>query len=264
MPERKRKKRARKPKKKQISPWALAGAAAALVLVVLIPHLILGGDRSVGAAVPEGYRHFVLDLSHHNRSVVWDSLKVVVGQDGKTCKNLRRARTILPLDAVVLKATEGLEMKDDRFAEYWEAARAAGLRRGAYHFFRTSTDPIAQARNYIGSVSLSYNDLPPVLDIETMHRGCTRGEVNRKAKQWLEAVKEHYGRTPVIYTSDSYARDILDDEIKRDYPLWIARYNSEPPSSAPWKLWQFTDKAVVYGVRGYADLSVCASYPLDL
>ncbi|RYH05608.1 MAG: hypothetical protein EON57_07475, partial [Alphaproteobacteria bacterium] len=34
-----------------------------------------------------------------------------------------------------LKATEGGDRVDQRFAENWRAARAAGMPRGAYHFF---------------------------------------------------------------------------------------------------------------------------------
>ena len=147
-------------------------------------------------------------------------------------------------------------MQDGRFAAYWEAAGKAGIPRGAYHFFRTSSDPEAQARNYIATVHLSHKDLPPVLDIETLHRGCSKDQLNRNALTWLRAVEEHYGRTPVVYTSDSFARDNLGPEITRHYPLWIARYNSEPPRTENWMLWQFSDKAVVCGVRGYADLSV--------
>src|SRR5689334_19896361 len=33
-----------------------------------------------------------------------------------------------------IKATEGGDFTDDRFAENWDAAGAAGLDRGAYHF----------------------------------------------------------------------------------------------------------------------------------
>ena len=38
--------------------------------------------------------------------------------------------------------------------------------------------------------------------------------------------------------------------------MWIARYNREKPRFSGWTLWQFTDKAVLYGVSGYVDLSV--------
>ncbi|WP_275428573.1 GH25 family lysozyme, partial [Enterobacter hormaechei] len=36
---------------------------------------------------------------------------------------------------VFIKATEGADRVDDRLADNWQAARAAGIPRGAYHFY---------------------------------------------------------------------------------------------------------------------------------
>lgn len=260
-----RKKTVRKPasgKKKQVQRklnlpwWAAAGGLAFMALAILIPHWIEGGDHQTGASVPAGYRHFAMDISHHNKDIVWDSLRVMIDQDGRTSKNLLHAHAVLPLSRVYIKATEGVSMKDDRFPEYWAEAGRVGILRGAYHFFRTSTDPLEQAQNYIETVTLTHRDLPPVLDMETLHNGCTREELNRNALAWLRAVEAHYGRKPVVYTSDKFAQDNLMADILDYYPLWIARYNHEPPVTGEWTLWQFSDKAVVYGVKGYVDLSV--------
>ena len=251
-----RKKR-KKTGKKQLHPLWAAGGVLLLALAVLVPHWISRGIFSTGAAVPEGYRQFVADLSHHNaRSVQWDSLRVMVDAEGRTSRNLRDAQAVLPLAGVVLKATEGESFKDKYFAAWWEEAGAAGLRRGAYHFFRSSRNAQLQAQHYIETVSLSHKDFPPVLDVETVHDGCTREQLNRKLLQWLEMVEAHYGRKPVVYTSDSFARDWLLPAVRDEYPLWIARYNSEPPRTEGWYFWQFTDRAVVYGIPGRADLSV--------
>lgn len=249
-----------KPKKKVLSPWWILGALAAILcLAVGIPHFLEKGNPITGAAVPEGYRHFVLDLSHHNpREIQWDSLKVVIDKDGNTSKNLQGAAAILPVHHVILKATEGESMVDPHFRDWWEEAGQAGLSRGAYHFFRSSRNAQLQAQNFIESVQLTHRDLPPVLDLETVHDGCTRQQLNLQALTWLRMVEEHYGRTPVVYTSDSFAKDWLDKEIRDNYPLWIARYSQkkEKPQTSGWRFWQFTDKAVVYGVKGNVDLSV--------
>ena len=199
----------------------------------------------------------MVDISHHNpRGIAWDSLRVVIGPDGCTTRNLMDAKAILPLSHVVMKATEGESLKDRHFDLWWTAAGAAGLSRGAYHFFRSSKDARLQAQSYISRVTLTHRDLPPVLDIETVHRGCTREELNRKALEWLRLVQAHYGRTPIVYTSDSFAREWLSRDILDTYPLWIARYNTAPPQTAGWQYWQFTDRAVVYGIGAPVDLSV--------
>lgn len=249
--------RRKKPKKKQLHPLWVAGGVVLLILAVLLPHWLSRGLFSTGAAVPEGYRQFIVDLSHHNsRDIQWDSLRVIVDAEGRSCRDIAGARSIVPLAAVVLKATEGESFTDKQFAAWWEAAGEAGLRRGAYHFFRSSKDAQLQAQHYIGTVSITYKDLPPVLDVETVHDGCTKEQLNRKLLTWLEMVEAHYGRKPIVYTSDSFVRDWLLPSVKDEYPLWIARYNSEPPRTEGWLFWQFTDRAVVHGIGGRTDLSV--------
>jgi lysozyme len=153
-------------------------------------------------------------------------------------------------------------MVDKRFEEYWTEAGKREYTRGAYHFFRSSKDPQKQADRFIATVKLRHKDLPPVLDIETMHAGCSKEELNRKALAWLQAVEKHYGRKPIVYTSDSFARDILSPDITAHYPMWIARYNKKEPRFADWTMWQFTEEAVVYGANGgYVDLSVIKQQP---
>ena len=226
-----------------------------LTLSVGLPHWLSRGHSVTGAAVPEGYRHFVLDISHHQpRDIQWDSLKVVIDAQGLTTRNLAGARAILPVQHVIMKATEGESMKDSHFAAWW--AESHTLSRGAYHFFLSAKDPQLQAQNYIATVHLSHKDLPPVLDIETVHKGCTKEQLNSKLLNWLRMVEAHYGRTPIVYTSDAFARDWLGREILGNFPLWIARYNTLEPTTPGWRFWQFTDEAVVYGVKGKVDLSV--------
>ena len=258
-----RKKPARKPvrrkkadRKWKVSPWLVAGLVLLVAAGVLYPYIRYGKFASEGAPVPEGARSFCVDLSHHNSGIVWDSLRVVVDRTGRTTKDLLHAKSIYPVTTVIIKATEGEKFTDRRFDEYWEEAGKRSYPRGAYHFFRSSRNPDKQAQHYISKVNLRHSDLPPVLDVETMHEGCTKKELNEKVLVWLKAVEKHYGRKPIVYTSDSYARDILSTEITQHYPMWIARYNKKEPRFTSWTMWQFTDKAVLYGASGYVDLSV--------
>ena len=47
------------------------------------------------------------------------------------------------------------------------------------------------------------------------------------------------------------------------YPIWVAHYDVEQPQTENWMFWQFTDKALVYGVEGYIDLNVCQTSILE-
>lgn len=260
----KRKKRTRK-RKLRVPAWAaVAVAAAVLVLVVLVPlsrQAWKGGRRggTTGASLPPvAFQALGIDISHNNAGpIVWDSLRVMVDHSGRTVREMERARIVYPVKFVFIKATEGVSMRDPKFKTYWDEAGGRDIQRGAYHFFRSSRDGAAQARNFIAAVGpLRHGDLPPVLDLETIHRGCTYKLLNERALQWLKAVEAHYGRKPIVYTPDSFARDILSDEIKDNYPIWIAHYDVDAPYHDDWDYWQFTDRAYVYGLPEPVDLSV--------
>ena len=247
-------------KKLKVSPWAALGAAAAILLAVfLIFHRWEGRPEAErGAKVPPGSWRYGIDISHNNAGrIVWDSLFVMTDSKRRTIRDPYLAKEIKPVSFVFIKATEGASFKDKDFKENWKAAGKTDLRRGAYHFFRSSKDGEIQARNFISTVGeLRFKDLPPVLDIETIHKGCTKELLNQRALQWLKAVEKRYEKKPIIYASSSFIKDYLNSEIVGNYPVWVAHYEKDSPAFEGWTWWQFTDRAVVKGVPGTVDLSV--------
>lgn len=255
----KRKKSVRK-KKVNVSPLlAVAVAAALIFLLVILPHRNRPCADETGAQVPGiPFSSFGIDISHNNSGpILWDSLMVLTDNEGRTIKDLQAARHTRPVKFVFIKATEGAAMRDPKFKTLWAEAGEHDIQRGAYHFFRSSKDGAVQARNFIATVGdLRHSDLPPVLDIETIHRGCSHKALNERALVWLKNVEEHYRRTPIVYTSDDFAKNVLSKEITDNYPIWIAHYKAERPVFQDWEYWQFTDKALVYGIQEPVDLNV--------
>lgn len=194
----------RKIKKRTIklSPKYIFLIVLAIVIFLAIPFFAENESES-GARVPEGSYRYGIDISHHNSGEPeWDSLRVMIGADGKTVRSMKAAKSILPVTFVFIKATEGLDFKDRNFKRNWVEAGKRNYARGAYHFYRSSKDPVIQAQNFIKTVGeLRYRDLSPVLDVETIHRGCSRKSLNDNLLLWLKIVGEKYGRKPVIYTS---------------------------------------------------------------
>ncbi|MBQ6253524.1 MAG: hypothetical protein IJK05_02565 [Bacteroidales bacterium] len=261
MPARKRKSRWKPRKRKvKISPLAAVCSSAALILAIfLICHRWgSGAGAERGAKVPPGSWRYGIDISHNNSGkIAWDSLRVMTDGRRRTVRDPYSAKDIKPVSFVIVKATEGATFKDPDFQGNWREAGRSSLRRGAYHFFRSSKDGTVQARNFITTVGdMRIGDLPPVLDIETIHLGCSRELLNQRALQWLRTVGEHYGKKPVVYASASFIKDHLDKEITDNYPIWVAHYGKERPAREEWVWWQFTDRAVVKGVPGQVDLSV--------
>lgn len=257
--QRKKPVRPRKTKQKvvRISSGQMLILAISVICLIAIP-LFYKIDSEYGAKVPVGSYRFGIDISHHNQGEpIWDSLKVLVSSSGKTVRSVKAASDMYPIAFVFIKATEGEELRDKNFVNNWAEAGKRNYARGAYHFFRSSKDPYLQAKNFIEAVGeLRHIDLPPVVDVETIHSGCTRKELNDKLSVWLKVVTEEYGRKPIIYTSEKFSKEILYEDIVSAYPLWVAHYGVPQPEREDWTYWQFTDRAVVYGIKGYVDLNV--------
>src|SRR5579864_1825480 len=66
------------------------------------------------------------------------------------------------------QATQGLDTPDESFDVNYPAISAAGILRGAYHFFSFRTDPAQQAAQFLARLAgtLQPGDLPPMLDLE--------------------------------------------------------------------------------------------------
>ena len=165
----------------------------------------------------------------------------------------------------IIKATEATDYVNPYFDSDTRQARANGLVVGAYHYARPAL-PMStanqQARHYvrITGKQRAFRTLPPVLDIETTG-GLTPDQVAVWSQRWLDEVQALTGRTPMIYSYDSFLKTSLGRiEHFAGYPLWLARYRTTPPPDLPgawskWDLWQHTSKGAVPGITGNVDLN---------
>lgn len=143
-----------------------------------------------------------------------------------------------------IKATEGVTFTNDLFKTDWPAAKAAGLARGAYHFYHPSDDPVQQAQFYLQTVgTLAANDLPPMLDWETSD-GVSNAQQIANAMTWLTLVESATGRTPIIYVDPSYWNSLGNPVAFFRFPLFIAEYDVACPRvPPPWNTWSLWQKA---------------------
>lgn len=188
---------------------------------------------------------FGIDISHYQRKedIEWDSLSI--------------GNRTIPIKFVILRGTMGNKSADRHFDEFWKIAKKHELIRGAYHFYRADEDPVMQANNFLSNVKLESGDLPPVLDIEKIPKRKTNKKLIEDLKIWCRIVEETYGKKPIIYTYYHYYKDFLRGEFD-DYPLWLANYNDVPQPSPTddWKIWQFTENGIVYGINTKVDVNV--------
>lgn len=165
-----------------------------------------------------------------------------------------------------IKATEGGDWVDPRFAENWREAGAAGVPRGAYHYFTLCRPGSEQAAHFIATVPNEADMLPPVVDLEyggNCPEGSRRLDVDAELSAFLGLIEPHYGRPAVLYSGwDFYLEHLSGDG--RDNPLWL-RSLILPPlyNDRPWTIWQYSSFGRSAGVTGPVDWNAFAGTPAD-
>lgn len=161
-----------------------------------------------------------------------------------------------PLDFVFIRATVGKDRMDRQFKNNWLGAKKNKMIRGAYHYYRPNENSLEQAELFIKTVTLRKGDLPPVLDIEKLPRNQSIDSLKVGLKRWLKKVEAHYKVRPIIYTGEKYYDDFLKEEFD-DYLFWIANYNFYREEIAEdWLFWQFTEKALIPGIKSNVDVNI--------
>ena len=182
---------------------------------------------------------FGIDVSHHQGDIDWAKVKAA------------------GVNYCFMKATEGSTFKDKKFDFNWNQAKAHGIIRGAYHFFRPNAPVERQVDNLVSKVGkLEVGDLPPVLDAE-VPQSWTRFSLSKRLsmiEDWMVGVEEGLGIQPIIYLSPSFADEILkNSQAVKKYILWLAHYTSRTSPRVPgpwdnWVFWQYSESGRLDGI----------------
>jgi lysozyme len=185
-----------------------------------------------------------VDVSHHQGTIDWPA----VAGDG--------------IGFAYIKASEGATFVDERFAENWAGAGAAGLDWGAYHFFTLCRTGRDQAENFLRVVPLDEAMLPPALDLELAGNCSARPDrawVDEQVDAFIERVEAGIGLPVVLYLGPAFdARYGVTERLDR--PVWHRRLLLRPERD-DWWIWQFHFRASVDGIDGGVDLNVMRPEP---
>jgi lysozyme len=210
------------------------------------------------AAIPNvsAYQVRGIDISHYQGAIDWSK----VSADG--------------LSFVYMKATEGADGVDERFADNWKGAARTGLKRGAYHFYNFCKGGSVQAAQFIKTVPADADALPPTIDLE---ESADCGKMPSKAAfrkdlaAFVAKVKAAYGHSPIMYVNNSIY-DLYFKGENDSYRLWVADIKHEAPvfpDDSSWTMWQYAWHGQAAGI-GEVDLDVfngtpemLAALPLD-
>lgn len=183
----------------------------------------------------------MIDISHWQGRIDWPTVAGTV----------RRA---------YIKSSEHVSWVDSRFSENWRNAKAAGIQRGAYHFFRANYSGVAQAQHFIRTIGTDRGELAPAVDVETGD-GVAQALLTARLRACLLEV-ERLAVKPIIYSSASAWNSLTNRPTWAvEYEWWLAHYH--PGITAPalpahvttWKYWQYTSTSRVPGIAGNVDLN---------
>ena len=157
----------------------------------------------------------------------------------------------------VIRVSDGVGHFDSKFNQNWAGAKAAGVTRGVYQFFRASEDGTAQANVVLQHLGGDLGELAPVADVEVTD-GVGAGTLNVHLQQWIDRIRSVTGKTPIIYTSSGLWGSLSGSSQFANDPLWVANWGVSCPSlPSPWtgfKFWQYADNGSVPGISGAVDL----------
>lgn len=201
-------------------------------------------DRENFRTTSSGYYQVKgIDLSHHNPYPNWQKLEE---ED---------------VSFVYLKATEGTDHEDRNFVFNYQEGKKTNIRIGAYHFYIFAVSGEEQAKHFISIANSQPGDMIPAIDVEH-----SQTNPHSKDKKYIEkVVKElkvlekelydYYGVHPLIYTNYNCYQLYIANDFPNN-PLWIVDLDKEPSSDLKnWRLWQFSHKGRVGGLKGYTDLN---------
>ncbi|MGZ3419850.1 MAG: glycoside hydrolase family 25 protein [Polyangiales bacterium] len=183
-----------------------------------------------------------IDVSHYDGTIDWTKVK----SSGR--------------DFAIMKVTEGTAYEDPTYTTNWAGSKAHGVIRGAYHFFHSNMDPIAQADWFVSKMGpLEPGDLPPTLDLEVTD-GESAAKITSTAIAWLDHVAAKTGLKPILYTSPAFVTGSMGSPagLENHATLWIANWGvtcpDVPTPFKSWDFWQYDDKGTVPGITGAVDL----------
>ena len=186
---------------------------------------------------------YLIDVSHHQGHIEW----LTVCQDTN-------------LKFVYIKATEGATYTDPKYDYNIKEARKAGLKVGAYHYFRTTSSVKEQFQNFKKAYPKETADLIPMIDVENCG-SWERKKVQKEVRKLCSLMERYYGVKPMIYSVQNTYNKYLAPEFNT-YPLYIGRYSKDAPvilGKGHYTIWQYPEPGVIEGIKKETD--ICRFHP---
>jgi lysozyme len=166
--------------------------------------------------------------------------------------------------AVCHKATQGIDYVDPKYHVRQNAAQAAGMIWGAYHFGDASDEQM-QLRHFLAVVMLVADFF--VLDFEDNRQNSM---ALNQAQVFMRTCDERTGRKTWLYSGNRIREALTHSGGHQQpdmtdatgffglHPLWLAEYGPVERVPLPWTsaiAWQYSESGSVPGIAGHVDLN---------
>lgn len=181
-------------------------------------------------------------------------------------------------DFAIVKATEGIGLKDSKFSDYVTQLTKLGKLIGCYHFARPDLNGTIGGMqkeadwfcNTVESAGLKERAIL-VLDWET--EPMDRPDL---IEAWTTRVEARMGTIPYIYGSKAKLTKWMSYQVIKKHPIWMAAWPTKTryevgqidqsigfPSTnpIPWTIWQYSSTGKFPGNNTNVDLDYCSLTP---
>ncbi len=166
--------------------------------------------------------------------------------------------------------TEGEILEDETFQRNIKGALKNDIDVGVYFFTQAMSEEEAEeeADFVIESIAPYKVTYPVVIDVEAVTSTNARGndltseERTKYCIAFCEKIKEA-GYTPMIYGNLKTFMLLLNIEELEEYDKWFAYYDEAYYFPYDFKIWQYTNKGKVAGIKGDVDLNISFEMPKE-
>ena len=177
-----------------------------------------------------------IDISYHNGEIDFEKIKSKI-------------------DFVIMRAGYGnktADSKEVKFDIYYEEAKRNNIPVGAYWYCYATTpeEALVEAKTFMNKVKGKKFEFPIYYDVEEPSILNTGAEnVNALINTFCEELEKN-NYFCGLYSSSNYLINLISEEIKEKYAIWVAHWGVDKPSyEGPWGIWQYTSDGHVDGVQ---------------
>lgn len=158
--------------------------------------------------------------------------------------------------------TEGKLYEDEKAQQYYEQAKAAGLKVGAYFYSQAITPKEAEEEAWftLQTIANWELDLPVAYDWEwggedSRTDGLDPQMLTLCCQSFCNIIK-NAGLEPMIYFNSYQGLEQMELTKLQEYPFWLAMYDTPMEFPYPVDYWQYTATGTVPGIETDVDVNI--------